>query len=347
MNKTGSSSIQRTFASYEDDDWRYLQLGRPNHSAFFAMAFLDQPPRHIVNGLELDGAKPTREGALAALRAELRRDGRSVVISGEGLSNFCNRDTAQAITGVLKEDADEVAALAYVRDPVSFASSVFQQVVRQSLPDPDLGKLLPGYRGRFGPWMQALGRPNVTLVAFDPSGFAGGDLMVDFARRVGLSEQHARAEAIRRNDSLSAEATALLYALQRRIGQRRLAGDLLAGARRTAVLMRGFGHRKFAFSPAALAPGLERQAADIAWVEQRIGHALPAPSHEGKVLFDGTDSLLDFAATQGAALAGHLDAAGLDATGAQADPAAALERVLRGYAAEGPRRRPGGQGNRA
>ena len=344
MNKTGSSSIQKTFAGYADARWRYLRLGPPNHSAIFAVAFLDRPPPHIRNSLALDAPGLTPAEARAMIGRELARDRRSVLISAEGLAKKYWAGSAPALADFLRGQVDDLCGLAYVRDPVGFVSSVFQQVVRQQMPPDDPGALLPRYRAWFRPWAEALGRDRLALVPFAAAQFAEADLLVDFARRVGLDESFARSHPLRDNDALSAEATALLYALHHRLGTTRLEGDLLAGARRLGAVLRGFGQRKFAFSPRSLAPAVERRTADIAWVEEHMGQRFPAPDLAGRLVVDDAAALLDHAAAQGPALARHLARAGLDPAGAEADPVGALAHMLHSFAQDN---RGGGAGHTA
>lgn len=218
--------------------------------------------------------------------------------------------------------------LAYVRDPQSFVPSAFQQILRKSMPPTDLSRLAPNYRRRFIDWVKQAGRRNVELVPFDPACFAEGDLLVDFARRVGLSEDHVRTHGVRHNDSLSAEATAVLCALRLRMGRKRLTPALQVANTQVLQLLSSFGSERFRFSPAAAGDMSDRQAADLAWVERIMGYPLPKPELDGRRTFDGIDGILRYAATLGPALARHLERNGVDPAGAEHDPAKALEGLL-------------------
>lgn len=326
MNKTGTGAIQRTFDGYSDATWVYADLGHPNHSHVLARAFLERPgPRFLVTG----NIAAERAAALARLEAAFARDGRSVVVSGEAMSRFGDPGAVGRLLGWMRGHVDEVRVLAYVRDPASFIPSAFQQVLRKSMPPTELEQIAPRYRKRFMEWVKQAGRRKVELVPFDPARLAEGDLLVDFARRVGLSEDHARGHGVRHNDSLSAEATAVLCALRLRMGQKRVPPQYQSANARILQLLASFGSGRFAFSSRALADVLDRQATDIAWIERIMGRALPAPNLEGRRAFDGLDDILDYASTLGPALAGHLERNAVAPAGAAGDPGEMLERLLR------------------
>lgn len=329
MNKTGSSSIQKSLARYSDDTHRYLRLGHPNHSALLSLAFLETPPVNILTHPAIVQRGLTPEGARGALRQALRRDRRSVVISGEGLSANFGPAAIDAVLALLREEVDEIAAIAYLRDPASYAVSNFQQMARLGQPPADVARMLPRYRRRLGPWRRVLGRASVTFVAFDPGGFAEGGLVADFAQRVGLDLAEAGQRLRRANPTPSAEATAVLYALHRHMGHRRVPDSLLPAGRVLVGLLRDFGAARFAWSAAALAPGLARRASDIAWAEACMGRAMPVPDFSGRLVFDSAADLRDYAATLGPALAAHLAAKGYDAPGVETDPAGGLAQLLR------------------
>lgn len=325
MNKTGSTSIQHTFDHYADGTWRYLDLGSSNHSHLLALAFREAVPANIQADLALNAPGLTRDEARQRFHRALALDDRSVVVSAEGMSIFSATDV-QALIADLREHVDEVRCLGYVRDPVGLVSSNFQQVLRRSLPKADHATLLPNYRKRFGCWIQAIGPDAVTLVPFHSSCWAERDLLIDFARRAGLSEDHARTAAQRKNTALSAEATALLYAYRLR------ASASSAGPKkreqRSLKLLRLYGTRKFTFSVAGLAAGLDRISRQVDWVEARMGRPFPATDQGGRMRFDSPGALIDYAGGLGADLATFLAARKVRVAADPSDPVVTLQRLV-------------------
>lgn len=200
---------------------------------------------------------------------------------------------------------DRIDALVYLRAPADYAASAFQQRVQKSLARFVPAELVPPYRERAERWAATLGR-EPQYVPFDRAAFRDGDLLVDFADRLGLDRDWLRRHARRTNESLSAEATAVLFALRRADGQAARFGP---GARINGRLvgeLRSFGARRFAIDPAAIEPVLAARREEMAWVEERMGRPFPPPRRDGAVLFASDADVLALAAAQERDLARHL-----------------------------------------
>jgi len=197
---------------------------------------------------------------------------------------------------------------AYVRAPVSFMQSAFQQRVKQGKREAaklDASTLWPCYRDRFEKFDTVFGRENVHLHPFDPKHFRDGDVVADFADRLGVALPEA--PPTRANDGLSGEAMAIAWC--------RLAGRLPADYPDAATASRfratparalsGFGKRKFAFAETFLAPTIAAQDDDLAWIEERLGQPLPdRPPHADAI---GTGADMEAIAEENrAALAAYL-----------------------------------------
>jgi hypothetical protein len=297
MNKTGSTAIQSAFQTLDTDTTAYLQLGHANHSPALVTLFhagradyhLNVRARVTPRQME-DRAARLRD----ALQDQLTGSRKTMVISGEGLSNTFGPEDAARMIDVLRPHFDEIRAIAYVREPVSYLRSAFQQVVKDNAASFDLARLYPDYARRLGPWEGCLGRDNMDYVLFDRTVFKGGDLLEDFAARIGVDWRPEPPETV--NEALSAEVLAILYVY------RKLRGSLIDNRffenRNAEVVrrLRGFGHRRFDLAETVTAPIVAAKAEDIAWIEARLERTFPAPTRpEDAVVFGSEADILAFA----------------------------------------------------
>jgi hypothetical protein len=214
------------------------------------------------------------------LAERLAASDRDIVISAEDLSLGMDPADVRRLLDYLARFFGEVRVIAYLRDAPTYAISAFQEMqkVRQvafSLPD-----LLPDYRRRFAAWEDVLGPGAVTYVPFAQGALRGGDVVTDFATRLGLAGVAAQGRA---NRAMSAEAVAVIYVLWRLpfvdAGRRAaLVGDWVAR-------LAGFGTRRLCLTEAAAAEVRRLAADDLRWMETRPGVALgpPAPEPRQKV----------------------------------------------------------------
>ncbi|MBC6403715.1 MAG: hypothetical protein GDA35_08860, partial [Hyphomonadaceae bacterium] len=216
---------------------------------------------------------------------ESRRGGRTsrpLVISNEGFSrpndNFreMTRNTAEFLRTYSDED---IRVIAYVRSPRSFMSSMFQQYSRvedvKNLND--LRSVWPHYRGSLQKFDHIFGRENVILKPFQRNRLEDGDVVLDFAREIGVALDSG--EVIRINESISLEAVALLY-VKWRFGEPfkpENSYDLMWHSR-FALQISKLGSRRFVLSDHITDPLVEANRADLEWMEARLGAPLSEPA---------------------------------------------------------------------
>lgn len=293
MHKTGSTAIQAVFGARGVPGVDHPGGSRANQSDTVLLLFAEGQlleKFHAARLPHLSRRTLMRRRAReeARLAARLERSGAPVFLfSAEDIAapDFDTAATAR-MAEFLGRSGRRIEVQAYVRAPVSFMQSAFQQRVKQEKPGAatlDAGTLWPRYRDRFEKFDTVLGRDRVHLHAFDPAAFPGGDVAADFAARLGVALPGV--PPVRANDGLSREAMAVAWC--------RLAGrlgpdfpDAARGARFRATPARalaGFGQGRFAFAEAFLAPAIAAQHADLDWIEGRLGRALPdrAPPADG------------------------------------------------------------------
>lgn len=228
MHKTGSSSIQDYMGAQTDEEIVYARWASSNHCGLFVLLFQD--PELIVNyhGFKARGAAFL--ATLPELRAKWRQSiiedlersrDKTFVFSAEDISWPQFQLARKNMHDFFRSWSDDITVVGYVRDPLSFAVSAFQQRLKGGMTTFAPHTHWPEYEGRFAQMDELFGRDKVILRPYDRSQLHGGDVVADFAAILGTEFVPDRnAEA---NTSLSAEATALLF-LQRNLGDGYVAG---------------------------------------------------------------------------------------------------------------------------
>lgn len=209
LHKTGSSSLQASLVKADLNDATYLAWRpRVNHSEAFS------------NGFEEDGF---RKGRLAKNEPadERRRLSRQIfaeqmqscttsrmIISGERISAV-RHDVMIDFIEFARQFADRISVFAYVRPPISFLESGFQQRIKDGARSEFIPRGLD-QMSRCKTLDEAFGRENVTFAKFDRADLVDGDVVLDFSMRYDL--QLAKADVVQRNESLSLESLSILFA---------------------------------------------------------------------------------------------------------------------------------------
>lgn len=336
MHKTGSTAIQEVFgtggvAGVDHPGGPRANLSDEVLLLFAEGALLEKFHAARLPHLSRRALMRRRARTEARLAARLARSRAPLwLFSAEDIAapDFDAAATAR-MADLLGRSGRGIEVQAYVRAPVSFMQSAFQQRVKQDKPGAaalDADTLWPRYRARFEKFDLVFGRDRVHLHAFDPATFPGGDVVADFAAKLGVALPEA--PPVRANDGLSREAMAVAWC--------RLAGclgadypDRARAARFRATPARalsGFGQGRFAFAEAFLAPAIAAQRADLDWMEARLGRTLPdrAPPADG--IADAGD-MAAIAESCGTALAAHLDTL----PPPPSRPRRALTRLARGW----------------
>jgi len=222
-----------------------------------------------------------KERWLESLKEDLAQsEGKTLVFSAEDISAPQFRNAVVRMHEFFKSHAAQIEVVGYVRSPLSFAVSAFQQMLKDGgLNKLHVEALWPHYRSRFGMLEEVFGINNMMLRVYDPADLERGDVVSDFASILGVSMRGPPPTQI--NTSLSAEATALLF-VQRRLGDGYLSGFMGAQAGNNSFVdkLQTIGERKMTFSEEIWNPVLERHVDDLKWIEKRLGrnldHVYPA-----------------------------------------------------------------------
>lgn len=289
MHKTGSSSIQETLSQLPMQNVEYLSLGSANHSGFFATVLADNPERyhgHARNSRSTAQVQALKESYTQRLNNVLKTTEKPrILISAEYLSRPDEEGKElEYLKDILLNYCKNIRVIGYVRPPVGYLQSAFQQRLKggKSLTF-NLHSGYPDYYKRFSRMDSIFGKENVELVAFGKDSLQNGDVVQDFSHRIGIELQPE--QIVRTNESLSLEATALLYTFRRFDGKAAAYKGFNKDNSLLIELLTALGSQKLAFSESAVMPVLESNRKDIDWMSERLGVSiLDRPSNSPQAI---------------------------------------------------------------
>lgn len=275
MHKTGSSSIQDTFSKISMEEIQYLSLGSYNHSGFLATLLSDNPENyhsHARNARTTIQVQALKESYTQQLHDALKKTKKSrILISAEYLSKpKGGKDELTYLKNLLLAYCKRIRVIGYVRPPVGYMQSSFQQRLKGGRTHTfDLHSGYPYYHKRFSIIDDVFGKDNVDLVAFRKDSLHNGDVVQDFANRIGVALSPEK--IVRTNESLSLEATALLYTFRRfestSSGYKGFNKDNKILIEALATLK----GQKLSFTESAVGSVLKNNQKDIDWMSERLG----------------------------------------------------------------------------
>lgn len=212
MHKTGSTSIQNALSGYDDGTTFYPDLGHLNHSIPLYTGYSSEYRAYHVwarAGKTTDEIDRLRSEARETVRQCVgREDRRRMILSGEDIGLIDEMGLRDLLSDLMGEDR-RVVVVCYVRDPLSFAASTFQQALKGGLgkiPPP----ISPRYRSRLETFLRLLGQDNVIVLPYDGANAEAQSVVEHFFDLFSLNVPE---QDIRLNRSLSLQAAKLLYLL--------------------------------------------------------------------------------------------------------------------------------------
>lgn len=279
MPKTGSSSIQETlFAKGGHGDFYYTDFGVANQGGKLRSYFSDDShewPGHQASCRSPDQVKAFNE-AVGVEIEKVKAQGGCQIISGEDIFHM-DEAALSRMRDSFCESFDQIKIIGYVRSPASFMASAFVQFIKNhNQTTLNVKQLWPQYRAKLEKFDRVFGRENVVLRSFDNGKLIDGDVVQDFCHFVGAPIDTA--EVCRVNESLSLEATAALFVYRREGPCYQPYPDKPVDNNRLVNLLAGFGERKLRFADSLIRPVIEREAADLEWIESRLGESFRVAS---------------------------------------------------------------------
>ena len=310
MHKTGTSTIQKTFSALAGRQEVYAYApapgpDHPDHNSLFILGFHDEEElenyylfRH--QDMRLPQLLRLKQEIRARLDAALAECARSLFLFSQEAMRGHFWGGVRRFADYCRSKADDIQVLVYVRPPVSFSASMYQEIVKLDL----VTRATPlaqsvEYRRRFQPVIDCFGAERVRFKLYDRARLKGGDVALDFAAEIGVALSPS--EVIHRNESLGLETVALLYAFKSLLPPRRPAPYRLWQNDKFVAALAPFGalsdkNRRLRFTPQLAKRLIASQQADIKWMEQRLGASLeedldPAPADAATPISKAEDLL--------------------------------------------------------
>lgn len=278
MHKTGTTSVQKGLAKIKKSkNWKILKVGgSPNMGPSLHAMFATDA--HKFHWFVKEGKGPKKIAKMGARLRERMRDViiksevENIIISAEALTLLDYADVV-SMQKFLAPYFDEIRIIGYIRPPIAYKMSMFQQQVKHGKSNFLISGTKLNYRKRFEKYDEIFGKENVILKKFDPSSFPNSCIIADFSKEIGITlpEKHSFKKA---NTSLSREACGMLYAY-RKFGPGYGVGKEVVLENKYMILpLMAMEGKKFKVSKAVAIDSIAQEHEDILWAEGRLGQSL-------------------------------------------------------------------------
>ena len=272
MHKTGTSSIQQALQGIEDENFKYAEFHHPNHSGPLYTAFSDAPfnyHSHRKLGRTIQEVNELKYKHLKTIESNIVNcKSKTLIFSGEDLSLLSRRGVGR-LHEFFSKYCDDIQIVAYVRDPVSFSYSVFQQHLKGGGLN-QYKYIAPCYRFRFEKYIDFFGIDNVKFRYFDKKIFPDQSVINDFYNLLGLNITNKKNIYI--NESLPLDTIKLLLIFNSS-GTTSIGHIKLSRARERFIDWLSKGFNSPFFIPFIISSN-QLDHSDITWMESVSGFKL-------------------------------------------------------------------------
>ena len=217
--KTGTTTIQNVLYEHrnillKEKNILYPALA-PNLTDALCTIFLDDPRRHITN--KINGVTDQKDIDLLIKRYKntLEKDISStkhdtLLLSAEGVSNLGMESLSKLKTWG-GQFSNTWAVIAYVRHPVTYTTSVIQQLLKGGETLESLYQLppIPNYKGKLSKFIRVFGKENISIFDFESA--TKENLLQSFCRQINVDDMVFNNNQDRKdNVSMSMEAILIL-----------------------------------------------------------------------------------------------------------------------------------------
>lgn len=276
MHKTGSSSIQESLSKCKNlNHFHYANLLTSNHSGKIFSIFSDSSKNlHTLRrrGMTDDEIQTFINNAKRMLISncmDLKCD--TMILSGEGIIKL-SLEELKKFKLFLENYFEKITIVAYIRTPISFIHSAFQQQIKEGVDTFNIKNSFPKYRQKFEKFDMVFGKKNVVLWKFDPKSFKSNDVVMDFCNRLGIKLDSKYIS--RSNETVLKETLCLLY-IYRKYGQGFGIGRHVIRQNNLLIdALQSLGKSKIQFSKGLIKNVLCDIKDDVKWMEKRLGQSL-------------------------------------------------------------------------
>ena len=209
-HKTGTTTIQKSLKDYKDETTRVASFREENHSIPMFTIFSEHRYHYHIwrkNNLKKAGIDAYRAEYLKILEADLADDQYDrLIISGEDMSILDPADK-HALVEKLRSTGANVKVIVFTRSPCGFACSALQQRAKGGAKE--WGTVNVDYRNKIGPFLDSVGKENITVCDFDYVLANKLSLIDYFSEILGLKLHSPETQ----NESVTVQALALIHKL--------------------------------------------------------------------------------------------------------------------------------------
>ena len=192
MHKTGSSSIQETFCGekFKSSKIKYFPILGPNHGVGFKKLFPHIKSSKELKKLEFESCLPLlKENIYMNLiyKTAKELENENIFFSGEDFSN--SSYVVDLVNHIFPNH--EIEVICYIRNPIDFASSGFQQRVKgpgvhSFNKEINFNNLIPDYRQKFEPYVKNNKISKLHIKEYKRTNLIDGDVIDDIAKIMKL-----------------------------------------------------------------------------------------------------------------------------------------------------------------
>jgi len=290
MHKTGTTSIQASLNGIDRNGFRTMRFAEQNHSVPIYTIFSENRLNYHIwkNQGYNESEILEKKAAYEKILEEEIRDGSAdcFILSGEDMSNLKKNEQIN-LCEFFKERNLKVRIIYVVREPFSFAASANQQVAKAG--NRALVKINPGYQRRISGFIEGCGRENISIFKYEQ--LIQDGLIKNFSEIIGVTLP----EKPRANESVGAEALALIYALNN-IKTSTRGSKIKLNARQEiitefhAFFSQGNGFKKLNLEKFDIIH--EDICEDLVWLDENFGisYQLPVKAEQQELAYDVSPS---------------------------------------------------------
>lgn len=275
--KTGSTSIQKVMKYQTFANHHYIQVGSTSHSLLLSLLFWQNKTKRAPlirrEGWSQKKIDQRRAEWMQELTEEIESTDKDIIFSSEGLwAPSYDDESLMVFKSFLERFVSRIRIVGYVRSPVSYLESLFQQGQKKDRPI-ELKNMAPVYyKKRFEKFDRVFGRENVLLCHYERSKLSDRDVVVDFAEKIGVDLVGYKGKE--ENTTLSLQAVSVIYARNKFGKSIPPYPGYGKDIRAYLAALRGFGTDKLLLGAEFLDPLLEKSKPDIDWMEERLGQPI-------------------------------------------------------------------------
>ncbi len=273
MDKTGSTSIQKTLHSHLhfDSKYEYVHLSNTNHSSALITLFSSNKS---TEGYKKNKVKNLSRQEIKALYSSFidnfKQSEKSMILSTEALPSFHIKDLKK-LKRFLKRFFDKITVVGYVRGPLSYSPSGFQERIKSINHNHKFEFNTPKYKNSLKKFDDIFGKENVKLWKFDKNSLLENNVVLDFCNRVGITS--IPSSIINTNKSLSKEALSLLYIFRKYVPMQKLDRQIMQKNKNFISKLTTIGSTKLSIDQSLVKLAMKRNSKHIGWVEERLGES--------------------------------------------------------------------------